>query len=394
MKYQSEISTICKKILSETNKYTISTHGMSKLQKENIFSATSTFPLKITISKRIRAIGNELNCQCMVCGKIHGDPDKEFCSQKCYSSARKEQALTDEEYAQQNTIRIGEQKFADKKEGQDYLVCAICGAKSGDLGSHVHMHGITPKEYKQKYNLTLLKPQRNRDSRKGENNPAFGHGGKYSAWSKNFIHGYDETRHRNAKETHSKFMKSPEGKSTNKFSIEYWLNEANGDKDLAKELYLKFQTKNLEWFINKYGEEEGTRRHAAKTEKWMKSFRACNFSQISQELFNALIAHINCTDVYFATYDRIDMYKYKNKEYILKVDGTYIRPDFIDVLSKKIIEFDGEYWHSPARANQQREELRDKRIRTEGYTVLHVKEYDYKKDKQKVINECLNFLKQ
>jgi len=88
------------------------------------------------------------------------------------------------------------------------------------------------------------------------------------------------------------------------------------------------------------------------------------------------------------------MSTYKNKEYVLELDNTYVRPDFICLTRKKIIEFDGDYWHSPVRANPEREKMRDHRIANAGYKIFHVFEYEYKQNKDKVLQECINFLTQ
>lgn len=385
----------CKKIQAESSLYNISRHPLAKMIKDDVYAETSGFPSNISYSKRIRAIAAESKCECKQCGIVHGDPDREFCSNKCYQIYRKEHEPTPEQFAINKAITKGEKKFGDKVEGVDYLVCAICGAKSGDLGSHVRMHDITPAEYKVKYSIDSLKPLTNIQNRMGDKNPAYNHGGKYSPWSKNFIHGYDKARH-DAKNRHQKEMRasSPEKFKSN---IEYWLSHCDGDEYAAKAAYKKFQTRDLAFFVEKYGEEEGIARHAAKTEKWIKSFCKQTYSNISQELFTQVFTQVPDylrNSIYFATHQRPEMEAYVNKEYILKVEKTFIRPDFICLQTKRIIEFDGDYWHSPAKANPAREKLRDTRIINLGYTVLHVKEYEYKKDKAKVIQECLNFLTQ
>jgi hypothetical protein len=57
-----------------------------------------------------------------------------------------------------------------------------------------------------------------------------------------------------------------------------------------------------------------------------------------------------------------------------------------------VIEFDGTYYHRSTPENSLREEKRDKMILESGYQVLHVSEYDYKNDKQKIIDKCVAFL--
>ncbi len=112
------------------------------------------------------------------------------------------------------------------------------------------------------------------DRVKGENNPGYQHGGKFSKWSKNFLHGYDEDAHREFNRNAKERMSSEENKKNSVFCREHY------DSD---EEYLAHQTKNLTFFVNKYGEEEGKKRFEAKTEKWMKTL-----SEKSEEEMNEI----------------------------------------------------------------------------------------------------------
>jgi very-short-patch-repair endonuclease len=69
-----------------------------------------------------------------------------------------------------------------------------------------------------------------------------------------------------------------------------------------------------------------------------------------------------------------------------------ILPDFIDLAKRKIIEFDGTYYHRLTPENSLREEKRDKMINESGYEVLHISEIEYKNNKQKIIDKCIAFL--
>jgi len=42
---------------------------------------------------------------------------------------------------------------------------------------------------------------------------------------------------------------------------------------------------------------------------------------------------------------------------------------------------------------KEKDRLRDEYLISNGYQVLRIKESEYKKDKEKIINECLLFLK-
>jgi hypothetical protein len=135
-------------------------------------------------------------------------------------------------------------KYEGKIEGEDYIVCKICGDKGADMGTHIVAHGITSDQYKEMFNVSAVKARRLCDDRKGDKNPGYQHGGKYSAWSKNFIHGYDPERHEKFKEDHREYMR--ENGHLFKTSYEYWLAEANGDEEEASRLYKAFQARELD----------------------------------------------------------------------------------------------------------------------------------------------------
>ena len=59
---------------------------------------------------------------------------------------------------------------------------------------------------------------------------------------------------------------------------------------------------------------------------------------------------------------------------------------------KKIIEFDGDYWHS--KDEQKKIDInRDDFLVKKGYIVKRIKESEYRGNKDFIINNCLNFLK-
>ena len=215
-----------------------------------------------------------------------------------------------------------------------------------------------------------------RDRVSDDKNPAHNHGGRFSPWSKNFIYGYDEQRHSEFKSSQSELMKNCKN---NVFRRSFYNSE---------EEYSKAQTRDLNWFISKYGEEEGKIRHAAKIEKWMKNNKKLNFSKISQELFTA-IDEIYEGNIFYATKDRPEMANRVNKEY--KLNEIRVSLDFVDIDKKKVIEFDGDYWHG-SRGNVEREKIRDQKIMSLGFEILHIKEKDFKENRKETIEKCILFL--
>lgn len=108
------------------------------------------------------------------------------------------------------------------------------------------------------------------------------------------------------------------------------------------------------------------------------------YSKISQDLF------WNILD-FLPIYERINIHFAElNNEYVFYPytnDLNYIYVDF--KIGNKIIEFDGTYWHSKSSFKDKK---RDEYLISKGYDVLRVKEENYKENKEKVIEQCINFI--
>ena len=260
-----------------------------------------------------------------------------------------------------------------------------------DLTSHIfHKHQIKASKYKEMFPdaqircKLILDQQSKRMS--GQNNPWFNHGGTMSPYSKNSKN-FDP-------EIFNRVSASKKKNRKDNTTLEYWTDKANGNRELGEKLLTNRQTTfSKEKCILKYGEEIGIEKWNKRQTKWLKSFSKNNYSKISQELFNSIKKIYDCKNVYYATHERPDMLKYKNKEYRLNLNSRSILPDFIDLEKKKIIEFDGNYWHNQkVPQNPQREKNRDKAIIEMGYEVIHISESDYKKNPEREIQKCINFL--
>lgn len=394
------------------------THPLSKLIKEEVFALTSSFPEKITYSKRIKSIASGFDGKCISCSVIHGDPDKKagFCSQKCYLSFKSENKMTDETKQELYIEKIKEEslvKFKDCIEGVHYLTCKICGVHTQNLTQHLTIHKVTNEDYKSTYGLDNLKTTDQIDSMTGNKNPAYQHDGKFSPWSKNFINGYDSEKH----ETQKKQMSDMQHDTPEKFpnNIEYWIAENNGDIDLGTAAYKKWQTRDLEFFVNKYGAADGIIKHAAKTERWLDTLN----SKSTEELADINSRKIRKSAAFYSKAEKELFHSIREVIPELKEqlsicrDPSSNRKQFYiyDMcFDKKIIEYNGDFWHAnplfhgpefvnPYNNKSQCEILArdaDKLAiaNTNGYSIMVVWEHNYKKNKEKVIEECINFLKQ
>lgn len=195
-------------------------------------------------------------------------------------------------------------------------------------------------------------------------------------------------------------------KTKNNRCIEYWLEKGYSEED-AKEEQSKIQlTFSKEKCIEKYGEEKGIERWKERQEKWQKSLHdngnvKIGYSKISQELFNEIMKF--CPDsnqVYYAT---------KNKEYAINYNKKNYVFDFCDLEKRKIIEFNGDIYHANPKIFKEddtpnpyenftskfiwdRDENKRKVAKTNDFEVLTIWESDYRNDKNKELEKCLEFL--
>jgi hypothetical protein len=181
-------------------------------------------------------------------------------------------------------------------------------------------------------------------------------------------------------------------------NMEYWVERGYSNVDAVKKVSESQRTFSKEICIEKYGEKEGTEIWLERQVKWHKNFKKSNFSKISQEMYQSVWEIIkplvNKEHIYFASLnenkDIVD--STRNYEYRLKLNKSFILPDFFMINTHKIIEFDGTYYHRNTPENKKREIERDENIKDSGYKVLHISEQEYKDDKELSIQKCINFL--
>jgi very-short-patch-repair endonuclease len=305
-----------------------------------------------------------------------------------------------------------------KCEGKELVKCAICGLERRSLGGHIRRtHKISLTEYMEKYDKIMddVIPKSVRDKIgekvRGENNGAYGHGGKYSPYSKNFVK-YETLSEEEKSEKIEKLNKQhgqthiKNQKSSNQ--IGYWIRLGYTEDEAIQKVSDRQKTFTKEKCIEKYGEEEGLKRWKERQINWQNTlkskpieeqerinrskFKNNGYSEISQKLFLEIYEIIknDYNEIFFAKHGNNNMFN--NGEYSLHDSAGFIFLDFLVKDTKKCIEFDGDYWHGEARGNKTREETRNMRIINQGYNLLHVQERDYKENPQKIIQECLNFI--
>ena len=297
-------------------------------------------------------------------------------------------------------IKRGLMKTDEQLLAEGAVQCALCGKVAHDLTSHIsQFHKMSCEDYKNQYgdfrSQRYLQGQAERI--KGDKNPAYNHGGRLSPFSKKFVHA-DKV---NRDELRKRQMETTKNNDNVTVTLSYWLSQGYSEEEAKEKLKERQTTFTLEKCIEKYGEEAGRQRWLDRQEKWQTSLQKTTdncFSKVSQELFWKLYEKLeNNRSVYFAelSEDKTLDDSGRNNEYLLRLSDRVVLPDFYDESTKRIIEFDGTYWHgehAKKTSNPNRDRDRDAALAEEGYKVLHIKEGDYYKNPDQVVDLCLSFL--
>lgn len=181
---------------------------------------------------------------------------------------------------------------------------------------------------------------------------------------------------------------------------EYWMKKGMNEENSIKMVSERQTTNSIKSIMkrNKCCMDEAIKIRKSITEKWLESFPKLNYSKVSQELFWEIynIIKKDYKEIYFATLNNemIDE-SGKNHEYKVPTINSYKKLDFYVKDINKAIEFQGTYWHSlnNKRYGENKDNIREKQIIDSiGCKILNIKEQDFYKNKQKTIQECLNFL--
>ena len=311
---------------------------------------------------------------------------------------------------QQMTMRSN--KFVE----EDGMVsCACCGMKAHELTKHITcIHKMTTGEYTETYNTPFRSEkylQEQSERVKGDKNPGYQHGGKFSALSDKFVHASTT----NKEEIADKISKSNKENGNTPTTLKYWLKQGYTEDDAKEKLSERQSTFSLDICVAKYGQLEGAKRWSERQEKWLntldtkpieeierinraKMLDGRGYSKISQALFVAV--YDATKDVFprphFATLNSdgaIETAKNHHHEWFhISHNKKKFFFDYFVRETKSIIEFDGDYWHGEKRGNQERDAERDAILLKEGFRLLHIKERDYRADPNKTIKQCVEFL--
>lgn len=202
-------------------------------------------------------------------------------------------------------------------------------------------------------------------------------------------------------------------------TIEYYTKRGYSD-DVAIQMLSKRQsTFSKEKCIEKYGTHKGLSVWEKRQKVWLNTmdsktddekreiifkrlFNKGGFSKISQNLFWDIYNLFKNNNINFEELNsEIIKYDYSNK--------SYYKYDYVDNSNKKVIEFNGDFWHcnpnkydpkfkhkiinKTAQEIWDKDEIKNKFIINEGYDLLIIWESEYRKNPKIILEKCLEFLK-
>jgi very-short-patch-repair endonuclease len=327
-------------------------------------------------------------------------------------------------------------------DNEETITCRICGEQCSRVyGAHLKKHGYTSDQYKKEFPgapITALKDKKNTSKNsgkhmqtekyrkmfsqmfKGENNPMHSSNTteqfrkEQSPYSVEFYKKrFPDMNDQEIKDKITELANSFTEERLLPSNKEYWMKKGYSEEEAIEKVTDRQTTFSKEICIEKYGEEEGIKVWLERQEKWKKTLvnqgnLTCGYSKISQELFDEIMKYYKDDElfgIYYATY---------NKEYYISEKGNiFYQYDFTDLNVKKIIEFNGDLYHANPNIFEsddyyhpflkedgltagQKWEEDNKKIKSankRGFDVLVIWESEYKKDKEKTIQKCIDFLK-
>lgn len=331
-----------------------------------------------------------------------------------------------------------DEKYKDKTEGIDYVVCKWCGKKTERIyGQHIKLShkGKTIDDYKIEFpgapiyceadvnNTTVNAGQHMKTEKykkifsekfKGDKNP--NHKSKtteeyrksLSPFSIHFYLKKGYSKDEAIKLRDEAVIKSNEDKLI-PTQLEYWLRKGLSKEDAMEKLSERQSTFTLEKCIDKYGEAKGRERWNERQKKWKDSVfnsdksLGSGRSMACEDFIEGLYNHIK------DTFNEDDILYGINEKVIkdIKTKKAYLY-DFCIKSIHKIIEFNGTFWHCKPILYESDYYHKIKKMTAEeiwnydlcklnlakshGYDVMTVWEDDYTKKPEEVIKKCLEFI--
>ena len=376
----------------------------------------------VSKSKNLNEYIEKRSMLCKECKKTVRGSGAVYCSEECKSKSHHRKKLDNFKKASNELVGI---------EGKDFVTCLWCSMRVKRVyGIHMKNHhpGKSSTDYLNEFPGSLLtcssdkqntsinsglhmKEDKYRkmvsDKVKGEKNP--NHKSKTnlttrrsrSPFSQEFI-SYEKEDDKSA--AVRRFAKKALKDRLTETQLEYWIKKFDGDIEKAKKEYRERQrTFTIEKCIQKYGDKEGLKVWKERQTGWLvklyenfvkegdgRSYQSTWAKKLIKKICEKINVHAPIKEKWISS---------EKRELRCSYDFTY---------KKKIIEFNGDFWHAnpkffkpdevipvlniSAQEKWKFDEKKKKLAEANGYSVLIVWESEYHKDPDETIEKCIKFL--
>jgi hypothetical protein len=329
-----------------------------------------------------------------------------------------------------------------KNTGNEYVTCMLCNrAVFNVTGNHLSAYHpeYTPDQYRKEFpdspiespataerkrqgsikaGARMREPEKRKElseRAKGENNPM--HRSRtsdekrrsISPFSPDFYLKKDPSLTLDEAQT---LAQSKTKEATDKIvswtQTEYWTREGHTEEEAKAIISEKQKTFSLDICIEKYGEEAGLQRWKERQEKWKskvfneETYIGGGHSMISKEMTESILEILKERN-YQGT-----IYHGSKEKFINNGKGNVFKYDLTFLNERKIIEFNGDFWHcnpelfkadfwnKPKKMTAQDiwdyDAKKKQAAEEQGYEFLYIWERDYRNNKQATIDRCIEFI--
>ena len=203
--------------------------------------------------------------------------------------------------------------------------------------------------------------------------------------------------------------------------VKYWINKGYSEEEAKQKVSERQSTFTLEKCIERYGEEEGTRRYIERQKNWSAKVE----EQYRQGLFSKTPHSFSLNSNIYSKFEKDivdsilesldininDVCCYKTSQFRLENTNESCKNKIFSYdlkIGNKIIEFNGDFWHMnpdvydsdyihpysnlSAEEKWEIDEIKHQCALENGYDVLTIWENEYNKNKETTIQKCIEFL--
>jgi hypothetical protein len=197
----------------------------------------------------------------------------------------------------------------------------------------------------------------------------------------------------------------------------YWLKMGYNEDESISLVKKRQATFSKEMCIQKYGEENGSKRWLDRQEKWIFTLNSksdeekieINRRKLSGR-YCSKISQVLFWDIYnIVTSDQVMFSELNSEYYLISEEKKWYAYDYVDITNKKCIEFNGDFWHCNEETITNIDEIHRVRkiswldilksdnlklelIKNRGYKIMIVWESEYKKNPKETLEKCIKFL--